>query len=175
MKERQAVMMAALALATGASLVLAGCPSENSEPSSSEEPSTAASTDVSAPASVAVASASSKAEQASSAPGQYNLDALKGKDATYDPRTDTLTVTGNGRPPRHAKTPAQGRLLAERAAKAVAMRSLLSGYAALTGNQVPDSRVEGFVTHMHEVSQNHNPDGSVTVTMTIKTKDIQLQ
>lgn len=93
--------------------------------------------------------------------------------------TGIVTATGFGSPPARAVNSAQARAMAERAAKADALRNLLEAIkgvrvdsATLVENMmvardVIKTRVTGFVKGASPIKTDHRPDGSVEVTVAV--------
>jgi hypothetical protein len=93
--------------------------------------------------------------------------------------TGLVTATGIGAPPAHAVNQAQARAMAERAAHSVAVRNLLEAVrgiqvdsASLVENymvksEVIKTRVSGLIKGAQRIKTDHQPDGSVEVTVGI--------
>ena len=152
-------------LFAGASLALTGCPDSGPAPESSASLAT--------PAQVLESRTPAVATPANPDASRYNASAIKPEEGDYDPKTDLLTAVGRGVPPANAKNPAQARLMAERAARVVAMRNLLRNYRALTGQAMPEGQTEGVLGGVQVLDKRRNADGSVTMTVAIKAGDVR--
>jgi len=91
----------------------------------------------------------------------------------------TVTAKGSGAPPRDVKVPAQARLMAERAAKADALRNLLETVKGVqvdaqttvetytTKSDVVMTQVSGIVRGARVIATRYLSDGGVEVTVTM--------
>jgi hypothetical protein len=93
--------------------------------------------------------------------------------------TSLVAATGIGAPPSKAVNPAQARAMAERAAYSAAVRNLLETVKGVrvdsvtlvenmvAANEVIKTRVTGLVKGARQIKIEHQPDGSVEVTVAV--------